>query len=197
MIGFVALLVACGARTELDAPELRDSQADVTIHDSAAGDAPSDAHDAGTSDVASDADQCDLGTVVSDVFGQVVYFAGGASLPKGHYTITYVDGCMKYSSSQGWTVNAYAAGPDVYWLVTGPSQQTLIVPPGTVGYIAGSGAFTNFDDCVNANLALPPIGFDFAGGTLGVWLADDPYSDNVPGESGRNPTWHLSACQGD
>ncbi len=186
-------MFGCGARTELDVLETQPADAQTA-------DVPRDVADAGQDvapDVGPEAAVCDYGDVVSDVFGQTIYFAGGASLPKGHYTVTYVDGCMKYSPSQGWTVNAYASGPDVYWLVTGASQQKLGVPPGTVGYTVANGAFALFDACVNASRALPPLGLDFPGGTLGVWLADNPYSDNVPGESGRNPTWHLSACSGD
>jgi hypothetical protein len=169
-------LCACGARTALDIPEHNDAQ--VQADGLLLSDAPA---------------ACAPSTIVSDVFGGVVDFASGAVLPAGHYTVTYVDGCMKYAPSQGWTVNAYGAiGPDGYWLVTGPARDKVIMPPGTVGYAIGSGAFASFDDCVHASHAVPPVEFDFAGGSIGVWLEDSPYGDNVAGQGGRNPTWHLS-----
>ena len=33
-------------------------------------------------------------------------------LPAGRYRVEYVDGCLKYSGSQGWSLNAYADGHD-------------------------------------------------------------------------------------
>jgi hypothetical protein len=105
---------------------------------------------------------------------------------------------MKYSSAQDWTVHAYADGSDGWWLVGDTTADKIVMPPGTVGYLASSGAYTTFDACVAANLALPPMEFDFAGGKLGVWLQDDPYSDNVAGQDNRNPRWSLTllgACR--
>jgi hypothetical protein len=61
-----------------------------------------------------------------------------------------------------------------------------------MGYMPGEGGFANFEDCVAANLLVPPIAFDHAGGVLGVWLADSPYDDNLPGIDGRNPRWRLT-----
>lgn len=143
---------------------------------------------------------CDLGEVASsgtqqnlDLFGTVVYFGEGATLPAGRYRATYVDGCMKYASSQDWTIHAYAGGEPFGWWFVGETSGTKIVPPpGTVGYSAANGAFANFEDCVAANLALPPLEFDFAGGQIGVWLQDSPYTDNLAGQDGRNPKWQLS-----
>jgi hypothetical protein len=203
----VAAAAGCGARTGLSLAQPQadggagDAQneempdtgqptgPDATIDAMPEGDATAD-----TAPVESAA-PCDFGTVVSDVFGSVVQFNFGNPVPPGRYRITYVDGCMKYSSSQGWTVNAYAAGDpsgtDRYWLV-GPGMTELVVPPGTVGFLIGSGGFADFDACVTANLSLPPIDFDFTGGVIGVWLDDDPYSDNVAGLNGRSPTWRLT-----
>ena len=72
------------------------------------------------------------------------------------------------------------------------SATQIATPPGTVGYELGTGSFETFDECVAANHVLPPIDFDFAGGQLGLWLQDDPYSDNVAGTGGRSPTWELT-----
>jgi hypothetical protein len=109
--------------------------------------------------------------------------------------VTYVDGCLKYSSSQGWSVNAYADGPDTLYVVS--SGNAHIAPaPGTVGFFVTNGAFSTFDACVTANVDDDaPLEFDFAGGVLGLWLADSPYGDNVAGVSGRSPTYRLSSCR--
>jgi len=146
------------------------------------------------------ADTCALGTATSlaapgslDLFGTPAYFSSGDALPAGRYRITYVDGCMKYSSSQAWTIHAYdaAGAPAKWWLVGATTADLLRLPPGTVGYATTNGAFAVFADCVAANQLLPPEEFDFAGGKLGVWLQDSPYSDNLAGEGGKNPTWKL------
>jgi hypothetical protein len=156
----------------------------------------SGAPDSGTPDSGTpiDAGPCDFdATVVSDIFGQTVFINAGNPWPAGRYRITYVDGCMKYAAvGQDWSVNAYANGPDNFWLVDA-SHNLLLVPPGTAGFLAGQGGFSLFDDCVAANHALQPIEFDFAGGALGVWLEDSPYSDNEVGEGGRNPTWRITS----
>jgi hypothetical protein len=152
-----------------------------------------DVLDAGVVDVLDAAPVCDFGVIVTNVFGALVQWNGGAPLPPGRYRVTYVDGCMKYSSGQGWSVNAYANGPDGFLIRSGSS--TLGPAPGTVGFLPGQGGFATFDGCVDANLANDaPFQFDFAGGSLGAILIDDPYSDNVEGSNGRNPTYRLSSC---
>jgi hypothetical protein len=148
---------------------------------------PSDLHaDAG--------DTCEFGSVVGDVYGRVIYFAHGAFLPPGRYRVAYVDGCMKYSASQDWAVHAYpqgSTGSDNWWLVGG--SRKVVMPSGTVGFLVASGGFATFADCVAANRVLPPIEFDFGGGSIGLWLQDEPYGDNLPGKGGRSPTWRLTA----
>jgi hypothetical protein len=128
----------------------------------------------------------------SDVFGTIVRFAGGKSLPAGHYRVEYVDGCMKYSGNQGWSVHAYRDGTDAWWLVGETTSDRIVMPPGTVGFLVGAGGFATFDACVAANRNLAAaVEFDFKGGRLGVWLRDDPYVDNIAGENGRNPRWKI------
>jgi hypothetical protein len=126
-----------------------------------------------------------------DILGAVVRFAGGQRLPAGRYRVEYVDGCLKYSGSQGWSLNAYADGHDGWWLVGETTVDRVVVLPGTVGFIVGAGGFSTFGACVAENRTLPPIEFTFGGGKLGVWLADRPYHDNLSGEDGRNPVWRL------
>jgi hypothetical protein len=154
----------------------------------------------GAGGMGGDGNSCDLGEVAStgtqdnlDLFGTVIYFGGGAALAAGRYRATYVDGCMKYGGGQDWTIHAYAtAEPYGWWFVGETTADKIVAPPGTVGYATSNGAFATFAECVAANLVLPPLEFDFAGGKLGVWLQDSPYSDNMAGEGGRNPKWQLT-----
>lgn len=136
--------------------------------------------------------------MVGDVFGQSVSFAGGAALAPGRYRVTYVDGCMKYSSAQDWSVNAYAlddaAGSDHWWFVNDGQQVASVIPPGTVGFVVGQGGYATFDECVQANLAVPPVELTLPGGPLAVWLADSPYTDNAAGPDGRAPSWSLECA---
>jgi len=156
--------------------------------------------DAGPTDAGPDPDAgCGFGTATSlatpgnlDLFGTIAYFGDGGVLSPGSYRVQYVDGCMKYGGGQDWTIHAYADGHDAWWLVGDSTSQKWLMPPGTVGYSASNGAFVAFADCVTANLALPPTDFEFDGGRIGVWLQDSPYSDNMAGESGRNPAWNLT-----
>jgi hypothetical protein len=140
-----------------------------------------------------------VGDVVGNVFGSVHYFQGGAPLPAGRYRVTYMDGCMKYNPAYGWTVHALAkradgSGGHEWRLVGETTEDPILILPGTRGGPwAGGVTYANFDDCVEANLPLPPVEFDFAGGRLGVWLDDQPYDDNVYGLDSRSPTWSL-AC---
>jgi hypothetical protein len=141
-----------------------------------------------------------------DLFGAVVGFGDGASLPAGRYRVSYVDGCMKYASNQGWTIHAYADGHVAWWLVAtlDPAQavaKEIVMPPGTVGIFPGTGSlgggFDTFDACVAANHLLPPVEFDHAGGPIGIFVLDNNYGDNLAGEGGRNPKWsltRLAAC---
>jgi hypothetical protein len=142
---------------------------------------------------------CNLGEVTSagtqqnlNLFGDIVYFADGATLPAGRYRATYVDGCMKYASSQDWTIHAYPDASYGWWFVGNDTSDKIVAPPGTSGYSVATGAFSEFEACVAANQALPPLEFDFGGGKIGVWLQDSPYSDNLAGQDGRNPKWQLT-----
>ena len=146
---------------------------------------------------------CSFGSAASlavpgmlDLFGQISYFGDGGVLPGGRYSVRYVDGCMKYGGGQDWTIHAYASGSIAWWLVGASSSIQYLMPPGTVGYDSSTGAYVQFADCVAANLLLPPVEFDFDGGVLGVWLQDSPYSDNLSGEGGRNPSWQLTRLGG-
>lgn len=141
---------------------------------------------------------CELGSAGSfatdmslDLFGNVIYFANGQSLPKGRYRVAYADGCMKYNSFFLWTVNSKPDGSDGWWLVGDSSAQRVSPLPGTGGFLPPD-AFVSFEECVTANRAKPATEFEFEGGKLGIWLNDVPYNDNQAGEGGRNPKWSLT-----
>lgn len=139
---------------------------------------------------------CSLGQATSlasdqslDLFGNITYFANGKDLPAGRYRIAYVDGCMKFSASLPWSVNnALSTG---WWLVGAASDDRVVALPGKADNIPLLGAAT-FEECVARNRMLGPKEFDFAGGKLGIWLDDGPYTDNLAGDGGRNPTWQLT-----
>jgi hypothetical protein len=125
-------------------------------------------------------------------FGQPAWFNDGKPLPPGKYLLTYADGCLKYSSTQGWTVNADPRGGPSWWIIGATVADRRVVPPGTAGITLGRGAYARFDECVAASRHAPPEIIEHAGGVLGFWLDDSYYDDNVPGEAGRNPTWKLT-----
>jgi hypothetical protein len=149
--------------------------------------------------------RCDFGTARSvatadtvNLFGQIVYFADGFALPAGAYEVIYEDGCMKYASSQAWTIHAYNhAGFDHrWWLIGESSEDRKVTLPGSVGITVGGGGFATFDECVAANVGRAPLSFEHTGGKLGVWLHDTNYPDNITGVDGRNPRWRLERIGG-
>jgi hypothetical protein len=191
----------------LDAGEVHAMDAAADASDARAVDAAADASDARATDAGADTDasslqppmaRCDDGVVAGNVFGEVLYFAGGALLPAGRYRMTYVGGCMLYSGDEAWTVNATTpstpGGIYSWWIVGATSSEPVIIPPGTLGYEVGSGGYATYESCVAANASDPFIDFDFTGGRIGVWLDDAPYSDNVAGPSGGTPTWKLDCA---
>jgi hypothetical protein len=189
---------------EPDAGEPDAGDAGPDAGDEDGGDLDGGAVDAGVLDGGAADAGCVIGEASSfatdgdlDLFGQIVYFAKGESLPPGQYQVSYVDGCMKYNAAQGWAVHAFAPGSNFnWWLVGETSSDRVVAPPGTIGFRVGAGGFEDFEACVMANRALDPITFDFAGGRLGVWLQDSPYQDNVTGLNNRNPKWKLSRLSG-
>lgn len=198
------------AGAQLDAAELSDAGT-ATAADGSATDVGSfpdaaelpdagETPDAGESLDGALPDGCVVGQVAStattsqlDLFGTPAYFNGGQPLPAGTYRITYLDGCMKYGGGQGWTVNAYAANAACWYVIGATTNDRIVVPPGTIGYAVGSGAYADFEDCVTASRQVPPVDFQLLQpSVLGVWLLDSPYSDNLPGLDNRNPKWQLS-----
>jgi hypothetical protein len=152
---------------------------------------------------------CDLGgsrgvctarTFTSEIFmdeeqvleGRPVFFEDGDPIPAGRYTLTYLEGCMKYAPDQGWTVNATdETGCCSWYLIGADTTQKKLVAPGNVGFVPGMGAHVEYDACVSASRATAPKTFDHPGGPLGIFLQDAGYTDNVTGEE-DNPGWRLS-----
>lgn len=137
-----------------------------------------------------------LDPVSVDVFGEITWFADGNDLPAGHYRVRYVDGCMKYSSFGHWTIHSFEDGSLAAYLGTEIGDELQLLP-GTFGIDKDDGAFSHFDDCVDANLMTDPALFEFSGGALGVWLLDSNYSNNETGQRDRNPTWQLERLESD
>ena len=147
---------------------------------------------------------CAVGTAGSfamagtlNLFGATVYYDDGGALPPGHYRIAYVDGCMQYGQGQNWTCNGARWLNDGWYLVGSTTDDHVLEAPCTwwQSPLSTDGTFATFDDCVDANTAVPPVDFDFDfdGGPLGLWLSDYPYDDNTPGVNGRNPKWQLTS----
>jgi hypothetical protein len=115
-------------------------------------------------------------------------FAPGTALSAGIYRVDYTGGVLTYSyGSQGYRVNAFSTYGDGFEV-----SQNGTVAPGTDVHTSGSevqqstpsGTFTT----------VPGTGFTFAGGsssTLGVYLNDNPYSDNRAYTGLATPTFTL------
>jgi hypothetical protein len=176
--------------------------------DGSFGSAVSDAsgqgfHSTGATDASG---TCGLGSAASsatnesastlNLFGQIVYYDDGGDLPMGRYEAKYLGGCMKYDWLFNWQVQASwaDAGGGGFWFVGDTSTERIVMAPGVTQ------SYADFDACVGANMTASPEDFDFAGGKLGIWLNDDPYTDNVAGPDGGNPRWQLTllgACPPD
>jgi hypothetical protein len=150
--------------------------------------------DAGTCD---DANASALEQLAPDIFGTPGYVTNGDALPTGRYRITYVDGCMKYNASWNWTVQGSGGTflGEFQWMPIGASTSDVLgLLPGTEAAIgSGLSGYVDYDECVTANRALPPLDIDFGGGQLGIWQDDYQPEDNEAGEA--SPTWVVVAAR--
>lgn len=140
--------------------------------------------------------------VTVDVQGSPRFFVDGAELPAGRYRLRYVDGCNTYGIGAGWTVHGLDnVGDFASCNVVDGSGAHVARTPGTTGIFvdptAATTAFATYEACVEANCALAPIDFDFAGGQLavrrdGVFVGS---IDDAGGEAvgGRSPTFRLTS----
>jgi hypothetical protein len=168
------------------------SRAQVTVTVSATcvdGEPP----DSGASDTcAADAAMIEPVTVTPDYLDNAIaYFADGGTFAPGHYTVTYVSGCVRYNGYSNLTVNGQPTFE--YLIVSGAddAQAPLAVAPGTVAVGLPFG-YTDLASCEAANRALAPVDFEFDGGTLGIYNNDFQPSDNVIDVEGGAPTWRLT-----
>ena len=104
--------------------------------------------------------------------------------PAGTYLVKYSGGCMKYNGAQWWTVNA-KTGSFSWYLVANPNDAIKVSLPGTEGYYPSAtppagilSGYSTLAACVSANTVLAPVAVNHPGGPLGIWLLDQPYSDN-------------------
>jgi hypothetical protein len=137
-----------------------------------------------------DAGVTDGGNVTPDYLDNAVaYFDDGGALPPGHYSLSYVSGCVKYNGYSNFTING--ASNYEYWLVGAGTADPIAVAPGTVAVGLPFG-YGDIASCEAANQALAPLDFDFDGGPLGMYLNDFQPSDNVIDPQSGAPTWRLS-----
>lgn len=134
-----------------------------------------------------------VGTAVGDLTsGDAVYFSEDA-VPAGDYRINYLGGCMRYSPSQGVTVNASESATGPAWFLVENDRDGARLP-GTVGIVVGSGAFATEAECIGASRILASARIAIpAPRRIGVRLVDTGYGDNsgeVP------PTWELESLSG-
>ncbi|MFO0597144.1 MAG: hypothetical protein U0228_17655 [Myxococcaceae bacterium] len=145
---------------------------------------------------------CVVGTATSmatatnlSLFGSEIFFDDGRPIPAGNYRLRNNGGCMRFSPNQSWTCNAFSNGSIAWWIIGASKAEKLMIAPGTFGRDINPPypdvGYSSFAACDAANKALPPKDFYFQGGKLGIWLADDAYDDNTPGEGGKNPSWTL------
>jgi len=162
--------------------------------------------------------QCAPIITTSDQAAQTVltnaidYFGNGAIYPAGIYSVQNMGGCMKYSPSQGWAVNAITGSAGYVLVLNGVDSSQM---PGSLGFNvppncspptdehSGSNGYgfcpddAGFLRCSAYNAALPSLTFTTtAPGTIGFRLLDTYYPDNVAGDpnvGGGAPSWGLIA----
>jgi hypothetical protein len=146
--------------------------------------------DAGAITCPPDAATIEPETVTPDYLDNAVaYFADGGPLAPGHYSVTYVSGCVKYNGYSNFTVNGQSTFE--YLIVGADTSNPIGVAPGTVALGIPFG-YVDIASCEAANLALAPVTFDFDGGKLGIYSNDFQPSDNVVDPDAGAPTWRLS-----
>ena len=108
----------------------------------------------------------------------VTYFNSGGNYAAGTYRINYIKGALQYGAGTGYSVNYVP--PDGFRVVYGG---------GDTAFPASSATFTTQAQAETAN-AGAALTFVHSGGPIGMYLNDNPYSDNSPGSP--NPTFALT-----
>ncbi|GAX20453.1 hypothetical protein FisN_22Hh020 [Fistulifera solaris] len=148
-------------------------------------------------------------TIEGEVEDKIKWFNGGNPLPAGMYEIKYVGGCHKVTYDPGfsWCVHSNFESYRNWYIVDETYDRAFpgnVLAPGVVGHEWGKGEDSDYQACVDRNLAeAKPLLYQHKGGKLGVYNFDkDPYSqptimlyyDNVAGLI-QNPTWSLKVVQ--
>ncbi len=124
----------------------------------------------------------DWGNITPDIFSPTQSaWNGGLALPAGTYRIMYDSGAMEYAPcfpTQCWSVNTIGAGFRLFY-DGGLSDVSFPASENTFPNQAGAEA-----ENTGKHLDVTHIG-----GTMGMYLADTNYPDNVPGAP--NPTFKL------
>jgi len=122
--------------------------------------------------------------VTPDIFSDTVsWFDSDASFPATNYVIGYLTGAMRYAEYIGWSVNLNNWIPFNGFIITdGASNQ--VPGPG----IATGTEWATQALCEAANAGLYVV-YEHVGGQIGMYLNDNPYSDNYAGSP--NPTFGL------
>ena len=122
-------------------------------------------------------------TVTPDIMSATVsLFNDGQPFPPGTYRIGYVKGAMKYNGAYGWALNPAQSSSDKF-LVSYNNGATTAAFPGTASDFPTQAAV----ESANAGAG---IAINHAGGTIGVFLSDAIYADNVAGAP--NPTFSIT-----
>lgn len=123
-------------------------------------------------------------TVTPDILsGAVSYF--NLNAPAGNYKVSYVNGALKYSPAAGWSLNDEAMFGGQYRIYYTSAEGTTVP-------IAFPGTTTQYSSqaLVEAANAGKSVQFTHYGGSIGCYLFDTIYNDNVPGSP--NPTFQLT-----
>lgn len=125
----------------------------------------------------------DYGDITPDVFSSTVtlWNAGDPVLPAGTYRISYVTGAMEYAMCfpiQCWSVNTIGAG---FHIKYNGGAADVLFPASPNGFPTQPQAWAD-----NAGLFINIV---HTGGSIGMFLMDAPYGDNVAGTP--NPTFNL------
>lgn len=123
----------------------------------------------------------EVGEVEPDIFSDAQSSFG--TQPAGSYRIEYVEGALQYLGGTVWKLNGSSAHG--YRIVH--SGGTEVEGPGAGDY----GTVMEFASqaAVESHYAGAFVDFTHTGGTISMYLLDDPYGDNAAGTP--NPTFRL------
>jgi hypothetical protein len=119
------------------------------------------------------------GPITPDIYSPTVSYFG--SYPAGTYQIAYINGALKYNPAQGWALNAWSINPSGYIIVY--SAGTLQFPGSNFVTFPSQAAV----EAYNAGISQLIV---HSGGSIGMFLTDTIYGDNLPGNP--NPTFGLT-----